>query len=228
MAKNSSFSDALQEVVGREPDHPFVEKWARGEISHEAIAGAAAQHWHWLDRIVPETFLNIARRAPEDVIEMELNNYREETDPANPHVGLIKRFAGACGLDSEALEAQEPLPTTEALVNWQTRVTNEQDWIAGIATIHIASESQVPILFNKILPALRETYKFSEHDLEYWWLHAEVDVEHGGHAFAMLERHCESREDQERAVHYARQASRMKWLFWDGINLHYDVGYKLQ
>ena len=228
MAKTSSFYDALQSAVGREPDHPFVEKWARGEVSHEAIAGAAAQHWHWLDRIVPETFLNIARRAPEDVIAMELENYGEETDPANPHVGLILRFADACGVDLEEMKTQDALPTTDALVNWQTRVTNEEDWIAGVATIHVASESQVPVLFNKILPALRETYKFSEHDLEYWWLHAVADIEHGGRAFDILEKHCESREDRERAVYYARQASRMKWLFWDGINLQYDVGYKLQ
>ncbi len=61
-----------------------------------------------------------------------------------------------------------------------------------------------------------------------WWLHAEVDVEHRGQALAMLEKHCTTRETQDMALHWAREGARMKYLFWDGINLHYERGYRLQ
>ena len=30
------------------------------------------------------------------------------------------------------------------------------------------------------------------------------------------------------ALRYARDGARMKYLFWDGINLHYEIGYRLQ
>ena len=228
MATNSSFHDELQKAVGREAGHPLITKVARGKASRKAINGMALEHWHWLSRIVPETFFNICKRAPDDVIAMELENFEEETDPENPHVDLILRFAKACGIDKKKIKVSEPLPTTDALVNWQTRVAKEQDWAAGVATIHVASESQVPKLFSKVLPALRKTYKFSERDLEFWWLHVTADQEHGGRAFQLLERHCKTRAEKDRVIYWARQAARMKWLFWDGIHLHYEMGYKLQ
>ena len=30
------------------------------------------------------------------------------------------------------------------------------------------------------------------------------------------------------ALHYAAEGARLKYMFWDGINLHYEVGYRLQ
>jgi hypothetical protein len=30
------------------------------------------------------------------------------------------------------------------------------------------------------------------------------------------------------AIHWAGEGARNKWMFWDGIYLHYEMGYKLQ
>ena len=46
--------------------------------------------------------------------------------------------------------------------------------------------------------------------------------------FDTLEKHCTTRETQDIAIHWAREGARMKYMFWDGINLHYEVGYPLQ
>ena len=32
---------------------------------------------------------------------------------------------------------------------------------------------------------------------EFWWEHAEVDIEHGARAFAMLEKYCKTTEQKE-------------------------------
>src|SRR5437763_1929345 len=64
--------------------------------------------------------------------------------------------------------------------------------------------------------------------IEHFWLHCEADVEHGGRAFEALERYCTTRELQERAVHYARESAKMRWFYFDGIYLHYELGYKLR
>jgi hypothetical protein len=29
------------------------------------------------------------------------------------------------------------------------------------------------------------------------------------------------------AVNYARESARMRWFFFDGIYIHYEMGYKL-
>lgn len=224
------FRDELQAAVNErhQANHPLIDKWAAGEVKRETIAGAICEHWYWLSKLLPEAFFNICAKAPQDVIDMEMENLAEETDPENPHLDLIIRFAEACGVPSDQLKGGRGLPTTELWVDWELNVTRREPYIPCLAAVHIASEAQEPQLFSKILPALRETYKYSEHDLEYWWLHAEADIEHGGRVFDTLEKHCQTREQQEQAIHWAREGARMKYMFWEGINLHYEVGYRLQ
>ncbi len=66
------------------------------------------------------------------------------------------------------------------------------------------------MLYSKVLPALREIYKYPEDAIEHVWLHAEVDIEHGGRGFDLLERHCTTPELEEMAVHYARESARKR------------------
>ena len=230
MAARSAFHDELQAAVDErhQADHPLIAKWAAGEIGRETVAGAIAEIWYWINGIQPKLFFHVSSGAPDDVIEMQLENYREETDPENPHMALILRFAAACGLSRETLDRGRGLPTTESLVGFQLATARRESWIAGVAASAIASEAQEPALIGKVLPALRGTYGFSEHELEFWWLHGEADIEHGGRAFRVLERHCVTRADKDLAIHWAREGARMKWLFWDGIALHYETGYRLQ
>ncbi len=230
MASAEAFKKELQAAVDErhQANHPLVAKIGAGDAKRETIAGAIAEHWYWISKLLPEAFYNICARAPQDVIDMEVENLEEETDPDNPHVDLILRFAEACGISHDRLRAGRGLPTTESWLAWELGTTRHQHWIAGVAGVHISSEAQEPRLFSKILPALRETYKFSEHDLEFWWLHAEADIEHGGRASEILAKHCDTREKQEMAIHWAREGARLKYMFWDGINIHYEMGYRLQ
>ena len=225
-----TFREELQGVVDarHQADHPLIDKWAAGEVGRETIAGAIREHWYWIGNLIPTALFNICANAPDDVVEMEMENYREETDPANPHVELLLRFCEACGMTRERLATGRGLPTTECWLDWELNTSATRHWIAGVAGVHIASEAQEPRLFSKVLPALRETYGFTEHELEYWWVHAEADIEHGGRAFEILVKHCDTREKQDMALHYAAEGARLKYMFWDGINLHYEVGYRLQ
>jgi len=230
MYSADNFRKSLQAAIDRrhQANHPMIEKWAKGDIKRETVAGAITEIHYWISKLIPEALFAIAANAPQEVQEMELENYGEELDPANPHPQLILRFAAACGISEEQLKAGRGLPTTESWLNFELNACRYQPWIAAVACTHVASEAQEPVLFNKVLPALRKHYKFSEHDLEFWWVHAEADVEHGGHAIDILAKYCQTREQQDMAIHWAGEGARMKWMFWDGINLHYEVGYKLQ
>ena len=230
MSAVGNFRDELQEAVDarHQANHPFIDKWAEGQLSRDAITGASCEIWHWISNLLPEAFFNICAKSPQDVIDMEMENLEEETDPENPHERLMIRFIEACGVSEDELSKQRGLPTTQSWLDWELRAARDQPWYAAVAGIHIASEAQEPRLFTRVLPALRETYKFSEHDLEFFWLHAEADVEHGGRAFEMLVRHCQTSAEKDLALHYAVEGARMKWFFWDGIHLHYDMKYPLQ
>ena len=30
------------------------------------------------------------------------------------------------------------------------------------------------------------------------------------------------------AIHYARESAKLRWFYFDGIYLHYELGYKLR
>lgn len=226
----TEFRQAVNAAIGRrhQANHPLIDKFARGEVKRETVAGTITEIWYWISKLIPQALLLIAAKGPQDVVELEMENYGEELDPANPHPELIKRFARACGITDAQLETGRGLPTTEAWLDFELNTCRDQHWIAAMAATHVASEAQEPVLISKILPALRNVYKFSEPELEFWWLHAEVDIDHGGQALNMLVKHCKTRELQEMAIHWAGEGARNKWLFWDGINLHYEMGYKLQ
>ena len=230
MAAASAFRRELQEAVNErhQAHHPVIDKWAAGEVKRETVTGASNEIWYWISNLLPEVFFTICAKSPQDVIDMEMENLAEETDPENPHMDLILRFAKACGSTRAKLDKGRGLPTTQSLVQYQLGVARREPWVAGLAAVNVASEAQEPALIQRVLPALRKTYGFSEHDLEFWWLHGEADIEHGGRAFAALERHCKSRAQKDLALHFAREGARMKWFFWDGIQLNYEMGYKLQ
>lgn len=229
MTGKSKFRRALEEAIDERhcADHPMTEAWAKGELGRKAMMGWGIEHWHWITTIIKPAVFSVCSKAPDDVIAAMLANFNEEEDPDNPHMEIVLRFATANGADIDQVKAGRGLPTTRSFAGWQVQVAKEQPWYAGIACSGIASESQSPRLYSKMLPALREVYKFPDHEIEHFWLHAEVDIEHGDRAFEVLERHCTTREEQETCIHYAREGAAMRWFYFDGIYLHYEKGYAL-
>src|SRR5215210_2576894 len=208
--------------------HPMTQKWVRGELSRNALMGWGIEHYHWVSNISPVTFYRLAK-APPDVREMVLANYQEEHDPDRPHLPIVLRFAAANGADvEEVVQRGRGLPTTESWVAWRIDVAKHEPWIASVAAGTIGSESQSVRLYSTVLPALREIYGFPEDVIEHFWLHSEADVEHSNRGFESLERHCTTREQQEIAIHFARESARRRWFYFDGIYLHYELGYKLR
>lgn len=228
MTATSPFRRELEDAVLERhcAFHPMTEAWARGELGRNALKGWAVEHYHWISTLLP-AFFHICTKAPNDVIEIMLENFEEETDEKNPHLDIVLRFAKANGGDINKVKKGRGLPTTRSWANWEVQVAKEQHWIAALSAIVIGSESQSPMLYSKVLPALREKYKYKEQEIEHFWLHVEADTEHGGRGFELLERHCKTRELKDMAVHYARESAQMRWFYFDGIFLHYEKGYAL-
>ena len=56
---------------------------------------------------------------------------------------------------------------------------------------------------------------------------AERERERGDHGFEALDRHCTTREMKDEAIWWARESARMRWFYFDGIYLHYELDYPL-
>lgn len=229
METKSSLRERLEAAVMERhcANHPLTEKWAAGQISKNAMMGWGIEQYHWISNIYKGELYKAAN-TPLEAQHLLLSNYLEEVDPERPHLDIILRFAAANGADIEEVKKGRGLPTTEAWVAWFNRVCKEDSFIASVAATNIGTESQSPLLYGKVLPALRQTYRFKDEDIEHFWLHEEADTEHGGRGFGILDRYCTTPELQEMAVHYARESAKMRWFFFDGIYLHYEMGYKLR
>ena len=226
--KSRTFREQLEAAVLRRhcAHHPLTEKWAAGKISRNARMGWAVEHWHWVSKMTP-AYIGICMSAPRDVIGFTLANYGEENDDSHSHLDIVLRFAKANGADIAKVTAGRGLPTTESWVRFLLDASKREPWIIGCAALNIGTESQSPLLYTTMLPALRKVYKYPEHDIEHFWLHVEADEDHGGRAFAALQRHCTTPALRELALHWAYESARMRWLYFDGIYLHYEMGYNL-
>jgi len=226
-----TFRDDLKAAILRRhcADHPMTEKWAKGELSRHALRGWATEHYHWVSNVLPLFFDVCAHDGiPKDVLRMQMENYREESDDSHSHLDIVLRFAKANGGDIGAIKRGRGLPSTEAWTRFLRMAAREPSWIAGVAAV-MGTESQSPRLYSKVLPALRNIYKFDEADLEHFWLHIEADGDngHGGSAFDMLEKYCTTDELKQLAIHWAYESARMRWFYFDGIYQHYEMGYAL-
>lgn len=228
-ASTGTFTERLQAAILRRhcANHPMTEKWARGELSRNALRGWATEHYHWVSHMLPAFFDICAHDdTPKDVIRHEISTHDEESDEDRSHIDIVLRFAQANGGNVEEIKRGRGLPSTESWRRFLRAAAKEPSWVAGIAAI-MGTESQSPMLYSKVLPALRNVYKFQEHEIEHFWLHVEADEEHGGNAFELLERHCTTPELQELAIHWAYESARMRWFYFDGIYQHYELGYLL-
>jgi pyrroloquinoline-quinone synthase len=206
--------------------HPMTQKWAAGELGRNALMGWGVEHYHWISNMPPVTFYKMAK-APADARRIILENFMEENAPDRPHLPIVLRFAEANGANVEEVLRGRGLPTTESWVAFLMRAAQDS-WIAGVAATNIGTESQSPLLYSTVLPALREKYQFPEDVIEHFWLHIDADEEHGGRAFELLERYCTTEETRQQAIHWARESAKMRWFYFDGIYLHYELGYKLR
>lgn len=224
----STFRDQLEAAVLRRhcANHPLTEKWAKGEVSRNARMGWAVEHYHWVSNVFP-SFFEICARAPKDVVRAQLENYLEENDDAHSHLDIVLRFAEVNGADIAAVKKGRGLPSTESWVRFLRHASEQPSWIAGCAALNIGTESQSPMLYSKMLPALRTIYKYKEPEIEHFWLHVEADEEHGGRVFDLLDTYCSTKELKELALHWAYESARMRWFYFDGIFMHYEMGYAL-
>ena len=166
----SAFRQSLEDAVNERhcADHPMWDELAAGDLGRNACMGWAVEHYHWISNMLTEATFQICAKAPNDVIELELENFHEEEDPDEPHMEIVLQFAKANGADLETVRAGEGLPTTRSWADWLKKVAREEDWYCGVAAIRIGTESQSPRLYSRVLPSLRDNYNFDEEAIKHF------------------------------------------------------------
>ena len=183
-------------------DHPFYQRWSRGELSAGDLARYAAQYRHAVVALAQAA--DGAARASGDA---ELAAHAGEEAA---HISLWDAFAEAAGTDGPA----EPEPeTAECADAWAGA---GRDLLGHLVALY-AIESAQPAISRVKADGLREHYGFDGGPgTTYFELHAGRDVEHAAEARALIAERLDG-ADEDALVAEAERVLRANWTLLDGV-----------
>ena len=183
-------------------DHPFYQRWSRGELSADELALYAGQYRH-----VVVALAQAAGGAAHAAASAELAAHAGEEAA---HVALWDAFADVAGADRAADAEPE---TAECADAW----AGEGRDLLGHLVAMYAIESAQPAISRVKADGLRGHYGFdSGPGTAYFDLHAMRDVEHAADARALIAERLDG-ADEDALVAEAERVLRANWTLLDGV-----------
>jgi pyrroloquinoline-quinone synthase len=113
--------------------------------------------------------------------------------------------------------------TTRGLQSWCYTVAMREDPIVAVAGLVVGLESQVPSIYRRQTPTLREKYKFTDAEVEFFDLHIVSDEIHGERGYQIVLEHADTVELQQRSLKICEIGAQMRLLYttalyWDYVS----------
>ena len=221
------FRTALENAIkGRAATKaPFSVAWASGKLSRAHLARWAENHYHYVGPFAEYLALIYARMPARymDAKDFLLHNMYEEEIGGDRHTDLLIRFAEACGTTRERVTNPDHMSaTTRGLQSWCYATAMREDPIVAVAGLVVGLESQVPSIYRKQTPTLREKYKFTDQEVEFFDLHIVSDEIHGERGYQIVLEHATTPELQRRCLKICEVGAQMRLLYttalyWDYV-----------
>jgi pyrroloquinoline-quinone synthase len=187
-------------------EHPFYERWSRGELSGEELATYAGEYRHAVVALADAAAGAAEAAGPELRPQLESHAAEERA-----HVALWDRFADAAGASADA----EPTPETTACARAWAGGPN-RPLLRSLVALYAIESGQPPIAETK-RAGLREHYGFGEDGAgAYFDLHTELDHEHAAAERALIEARLEG-ADEDSLLVTAESVLRANWELLDGV-----------
>ncbi len=201
-------------------EHPFYQRWSAGELSAEELGFYVGEYRHAVVALAQASDGLAAKVAEEHRAGLERHAAEERS-----HIALWDAFAAAAAAGEKASE-RRPLGET---------VRCARAWVAGedaldhLAVLYAIEASQPEIAKTK-LKGLTERYGYSPEGpaVEYFELHATLDVEHARQASELIAEltsddvaggdATEGQAMADRMVARASAALRGNWELLDGVD----------
>lgn len=233
MLDNSQFKrDLVRAMRTRQTvEHPILAELMRPEPDYPLARLLAAQIYK-LTTMFERYIAALFYRCPVREFRAKLaeNLYEEATgrlSKTDGHLELMERFIFAIGLTRDDLDATVPLPETQDLIDYRVRLVEDPaQYHKAVAAVMITSEGQT--IQRKDGQAayqlLAKAYNLTPHQLEFFAVHAEEDVEHVKDGLELAILVCKTEQMQREAIATARETSEKFWSFYDGIERAYRAG----
>jgi pyrroloquinoline-quinone synthase len=221
-----TFRTALETAIkGKSANtSPFSIAWAQGRLSRAHLARWAENHFHYVGPFA--SYLGyVYGRLPEEYTEAKdflLSNMYEEEIGGDRHTDLLIRFAESCGTTAERVKNPDNMsPTTRGLQSWCYAIAMREDPIVAIAGLVVGLESQVPSIYRRQLPTLREKYGFTEQEVEFFDIHIVSDEIHGERGYQIVLEHANTAELQQRCLRICEIGAEMRLLYTTALYRDY-------
>jgi len=219
------FRTALENAIkGKSANKaPFSIAWASGKLSRDHLARWAENHFHYVGPFA-DYLAYIYAKMPAEYVEAKdflLQNMYEEEIGGDRHTDLLIRFAEACGTTRERVENPDNMTaTTRGLQSWCYAVAMREDPIVAVAGLVVGLESQVPSIYRRQTPTLRDKYGFTDEEVEFFDLHIVSDEIHGERGYQIVLEHARTVELQQKCLKICEIGAQMRLLYTTA--LYYD------
>jgi pyrroloquinoline-quinone synthase len=157
-------------------DHPFYQRWSRGEVTVEELRAYAAQYRHF-ESALPVHLQSIAETATDAGVRAQaLHNLDDE----RTHLSLFDAFASALG----DARHDSPSPAMSRLLDVY-QAARGRSAVEGFAAL-LAYEAQSPEVAASKAQGLRDHGILDGDALSFWDLHATIDRDHAAWAIDAL------------------------------------------
>ncbi|WP_240374250.1 TenA family transcriptional regulator [Bacillus piscicola] len=222
LLNREEFRKQLEEAIkgNHSEAAPFTVAWAEGKLERKHFARWAENHYHYVGPFA-DYLASMYANTPEqytDAKDFILQNMYEEEVAADRHTDLLIRFAETCGTTRERVEdPKNMVPTTLGLQSWCYSVAMRENFVVATAALVVGLESQVPAIYRKQTPILREKYGFNDEEIEFFDLHIVSDEIHGERGYSIVLKYADTPELQQRCLEIVRTGADMRRMYMDGL-----------
>jgi pyrroloquinoline-quinone synthase len=206
---------------------PFSVAWASGKLTRAHLARWAENHYHYVGPFA-DYLGYIYARFPDTFTEAKdfmLTNMYEEEIGGDRHTDLLIRFAEACGTTAARVKNPDNMSaTTRGLQSWCYAVAMREDPIVAVAALVVGLESQVPSIYRRQTPTLRDKYGFTDEEVEFFDLHIVSDEIHGERGYQIVLEHANTVELQQRCLKICEIGAQMRLLYTTALYHDYVAG----
>lgn len=216
------FRTALENAIkGKSANaSPFNIAWARGKLSRAHMARWAENHFHYVGPFA-KYLAYVYARMDDKFVEAKdflLQNMYEEEIAATRHTDLLIRFAETCGTTrARVIDENNMSATTRALQAWCFGVAMREDPIVSVAGLVVGLESQVPSIYRKQSPRLKEQYGFTDEEVEFFDLHIVSDEIHGERGYQIVLEHANTPELQAKCLQICEIGAQMRLIYSNAL-----------